>query len=254
MARPHKYRRICEEPNYHAFVPEGACCSCKVTLTVEEYETIRLIDLEHWNHEQCAKQMEISRTTVTETYETARQKIADCIVNGKALLISGGHYRLCDGSAVHYCRKNCKKNRKNRKEVKNMRIAATYENGNIFQHFGHTQQFKLYDVENNQIKMEQIVDTNGQGHGALADFLADKNVSILLCGGIGGGAQAALNTAGIQIFGGVSGNADDAVKDYLAGSLKFDPDVHCDHHDHHEHGDHCNEEKHNCSGNGHHCK
>ena len=121
-----------------------------------------------------------------------------------------------------------------------MKIAVTYENGNVFQHFGHTKQFKLYEIENNQIKMEQIVDTNGQGHGALADFLKDKKVEILICGGIGGGA---LNLAGIQIFGGVSGNAEDAVKNYLAGKLNFDPDVHCNHHGH---GDHCKEGKHHC--------
>ena len=124
-----------------------------------------------------------------------------------------------------------------------MKIAVTYENGNVFQHFGHTKQFKLYEIENNQIKMEQIVDTNGQGHGALADFLTDKEVSILICGGIGGGAKSALNLAGIQIFGGVSGNAEDAVKNYLAGKLNFDPDVHCNHHGH---GDHCKEGKHHC--------
>ena len=117
-----------------------------------------------------------------------------------------------------------------------MKIAVTYENGNVFQHFGHTKQFKLYEIENNQIKMEQIVDTNGQGHGALADFLKDKKVEILICGGIGGGAKSALNLAGIQIFGGVSGNAENAVKNYLAGKLNFDPDVHCNHHGH---GDHC---------------
>ncbi len=124
-----------------------------------------------------------------------------------------------------------------------MKIAVTYEDGNVFQHFGHTKQFKLYEIENNQIKMEQIVDTNGQGHGALADFLKDKKVEILICGGIGGGAKSALNLAGIQIFGGVSGNAEDAVKNYLAGKLNFDPDVHCNHHGH---GDHCKEGKHHC--------
>ncbi len=124
-----------------------------------------------------------------------------------------------------------------------MKIAVTYENGNVFQHFGHTKQFKLYEIENNQIKMEQIVDTNGQGHGALADFLKDKKVEILICGGIGGGAKSALNLAGIQIFGGVSGNAENAVKNYLAGKLNFDPDVHCNHHGH---GDHCKEGKHHC--------
>lgn len=256
MARPHRCRRICQEPDYNSFVPHGICCNSEVILTVDEYETIRLIDLEKCNHQQCAKQMDISRTTVTEIYEIARQKIADSIVNGKPLFISGGHYRICDGSANHYCHKNCRKTKKleevvKQKGVNQMRIAVTYENGNVFQHFGHTEQFKLYDVEDNQIKAEQVVNTNGQGHGALADFLTDKKVDILICGGIGGGAKSALNEAKIQLFGGVSGEADSAVKDYIAGSLKFDANVHCDHHEH-EHGEHCNENKHHCSGNS--CK
>ncbi len=256
MARPHRCRRICKEPIYNNFVPYGICCDSKVTLTVDEYETIRLIDLEKLNHQQCANQMDISRTTVTEIYQTARQKIADSIVNGKPLFILGGHYRICDGSANRYCHKNCIKSNNlkevvNQKGVNEMRIAVTYENGNVFQHFGHTEQFKLYDVEDNQIKTEQIVNTNGQGHGVLADFLTDKKVDVLICGGIGGGAKSALNEAKIQLFGGVSGEADNAVKDYIAGNLKFDANVHCDHHEH-EHKGHCNENQHHCSGNS--CK
>lgn len=113
-----------------------------------------------------------------------------------------------------------------------MRVAVTYENGSIFQHFGHTEQFKLYDVENGQIVKTQVVDTNGQGHGALASFLKQAEVDVLICGGIGGGAQNALAGAGIKLFGGVSGDADEAVKAYAEGKLDFNPDVHCTHHEH----------------------
>lgn len=109
MARPSKCRRICSEPAYDSFAPEGISWGDKVVLTIDEYEIIRLIDLGKFTHEQCAKQMDISRTTVTEGYETARAKIADSIVNGKMLLIAGGHYRLCDGSAGCSCRESCRK-------------------------------------------------------------------------------------------------------------------------------------------------
>ena len=129
-----------------------------------------------------------------------------------------------------------------------MRIAVTYENGMIFQHFGHTEQFKLYDVQDGKVVSTQVVDTNGQGHGALAGFLTDAQVEVLLCGGIGGGAQVALAEAGIQLYGGVSGEADAAVEAFLAGKLAYNPDVHCDHHDHGEH--HCGENKHGCAGHG----
>lgn len=138
-----------------------------------------------------------------------------------------------------------------------MKIAVTYQNGTIFQHFGHSEHFKVYDVENGKIMSSQVVDTNGQGHGALSEFLAKQGVTVLICGGIGAGAQNALAEAGIQIFGGVSGMADDAVHAYLAGNLKFNADVHCSHHDHgheegHSCGGHtCGEDKHGCAGN--HC-
>lgn len=132
-----------------------------------------------------------------------------------------------------------------------MRIAITYENGEIFQHFGHTAQFKFYDVENGQITNTQIVDTNGQGHGALAGFLTDSKVNVLICGGIGAGAQTSLAEAGIQLFGGVSGNVDDAAIAYLADQLVYDENVHCEHHAHeedHSCGHNCGENKHACAG------
>lgn len=125
-----------------------------------------------------------------------------------------------------------------------MRIAVTYEQGQVFQHFGHTEQFKLYDVEGGAVVASQIVGTNGQGHGALATFLLANGADALICGGIGGGAQAALTNAGIRLYGGVSGSADGAVQALLEGRLDFDPCVRCDHHDHSAHHD-CTD--HNCA-------
>ena len=125
-----------------------------------------------------------------------------------------------------------------------MKIAVTYENGQIFQHFGHTEQFKIYTVEDGKIVSTEVVDTNGSGHGALAGFLSEQNISVLICGGIGGGAQMALASAGVQLYGGVSGSCDDAVNAFLASNLNFNPEVRCDHHDH-EHG-----EGHSCGDHG----
>ena len=126
-----------------------------------------------------------------------------------------------------------------------MKIAVTYENGRVFQHFGHTEQFKIYEAENGQVVSSRIVPTAGQGHGALAAFLAANGVDALICGGIGGGAQMALAEAGIRLYGGVQGAADEAVAALLAGTLGYDPAVHCDHHDH-EHGTGA----HGCGGHG----
>ena len=132
-----------------------------------------------------------------------------------------------------------------------MRIAVTYENGQIFQHFGHTEQFKLYDAENGTIVAQQVVDTNGSGHGALAGFLKDAGVDALICGGIGMGAQNALAEAGIRLYGGVQGSADAAALALAQGKLTYDPDARCDHHDHHGEGHDCGHhgEEHGC---GHH--
>ena len=117
-----------------------------------------------------------------------------------------------------------------------MKIGVTYENGQIFQHFGHTEQFKIYEVEDKKVISSMVVDTNGSGHGALAGFLQENGVNVLICGGIGGGAQMALAQASIQLFGGVSGNADEAVENLLKGELVFNPNVKCNHHgEGHEH-------------------
>lgn len=130
-----------------------------------------------------------------------------------------------------------------------MKIAVTYADGMIFQHFGHTQQFKIYEVENGNIIASQVVDTNGSGHGALAGVLSNLNADVLICGGIGGGAQMALAQAGIQIYGGCFGHADTAVEDFLAGNLRYNPNVQCNHHGNHAEGHNCSD--HHCGGNCH---
>ncbi len=131
-----------------------------------------------------------------------------------------------------------------------MKIAVTYENGQIFQHFGHTEQFKIYTAENGEIINSEVVETNGSGHGALAGLLSALGVDALICGGIGGGAQMALTQAGIKLYGGVSGSCDAAVEALLGGTLGFNPNVKCDHHDHHGEGHTCGDHGcgHNSSG------
>ena len=118
-----------------------------------------------------------------------------------------------------------------------MRIAVTYENGHIFQHFGRTEQFKVYDVQEGRIIASEIVGSNGIGHGALAGLLADKAIEVLICGGLGGGALNALTNAGITVVAGAEGDADQAVESYLRGELASSG-ANCDHH-HHGEGHEC---------------
>lgn len=127
-----------------------------------------------------------------------------------------------------------------------MRIAVTYENGQVFQHFGHTEQFKVYEVENGKVVSSEIIGSDGQGHGALAGLLSNKSIDVLICGGIGGGAQAALSEQGIELCAGASGDVDAAVGAYLKGEL-INSGVNCNHHgEGHTCGDH--EDGHNCGG------
>ena len=128
-----------------------------------------------------------------------------------------------------------------------MKIAVTYDNGNIFQHFGKTEFFKVYEVEDNQVVSSEVISSNGTGHGALAGLLAGQSVDVLICGGIGGGAQAALADAGVELCSGAQGDADQAVEAYLKGEL-VSTGANCDHH--HEEGHSCgdHEEGHSCGG------
>lgn len=269
MPRPVKCRRVCDFPGIQDFGPlPSPKREDRIYMTVDEYETIRLMDREGLSQEQCAERMEVARTTVQKVYESARQKLALMLTEGRPLHIEGGQYRLCDGADCGFGYSDCYKYRLSRTYEKKegehiMRIAVTYEDGQIFQHFGHTEAFKLYDVEDGKVVKSEIVDTNGTGHGALAGVLSALGVDTLICGGIGGGARAALDGAGIRLYGGAAGSADDAVASLLSGSLSFDPNAECDHHGHHHgeghecgHGDHgCGHHHgdHECGGHEHHC-
>lgn len=241
MPRPKRCRRICGYPDYWSFWPEGVNLPETIVFTLDEYETIRLIDYQKQTQEECAAQMGVSRATVTSIYENARYKLADAMVNGKRIRITGGAYRIDEIPASAEL---------NEKGENIMRIAITYEQGMVGQHFGRTEQFKVYDVENSEIKASQVIDTNGTGHGALAGFLRAAEVETLICGGIGMGARNALQEVGIKLLPGVTGNADEVVKDYLTGNLAYDPDTECHHHDREHSEEHDCHHGHGCGEHG----
>lgn len=129
-----------------------------------------------------------------------------------------------------------------------MKIAVTYDQGHVGQHFGQTREFKLYDVEDGKVVSSEVRGVEGDGHCALGGLLKQWGVSKLICGGIGGGAQSALAQAGIELFGGNAGDADAAVKAYLDGTLQYNPAPQCGHHgDGHDHS------QGGCHGHGHTC-
>lgn len=239
MTRRPRCRCISQYPDHWSFSPDEVSSDEIVVMSLDEFETIRLIDKEGMTQEECSNRMGVARTTVTSIYDSARKKIAEALIDGRRLQISGGAYQLKEMFNIGAIKKG----------TNIMRIAVTYENGNIFQHFGHTEQFKLYDVENGQIVCSQIVDTNGSGHGALAGFLKAAEVDALICGGIGMGAQMALAEAGIKLYGGVQGSADEAAKALAEDNLNYDPEARCDHHDHEE-GHECGHGNHECGHGG----
>lgn len=265
MARPRKSRKIGVLPEYRCFAPEDVRSPLSVIITLDEYEAIRLIDYAGCNQEEAAEQMEISRTTVTAIYESARKKIAECIIGGKTLFIASDASCISDNAQFVNQRVNdgiglANENLKT-KGGNIMRIAVTFEDGKVYQHFGHSKFFKIYDVEDKKIIESQLVDTNGSGHGALAKILKEANVDALICGGIGGGAQMALADANIELYAGVDGDCDDVMEKFLAGTLEYGKEANCNHHgDSHSCGSH-EKSEHKCShahgeghGGGHHGK
>ncbi|MCD8189401.1 MAG: DUF134 domain-containing protein [Clostridiales bacterium] len=260
MSRPTKCRLICQFPQTVEFAPlQGGEGKEPVILTVDEYETIRLIDREGLSQGQCSQRMQVARTTAQKIYDSARKKLADVLVDGRPLKIEGGEYRLCCGEN-RFCSMGCVKQEIYQTFYQSkgdtiMRIAVTYEDGQVYQHFGHTEQFKLYDVEDGKIVSSQVVSTNGQGHGALAEVLNALQADTLICGGIGGGAQVALASSGVKLYGGVTGEADAAVEALLAGNLAYNPDVQCSHHGGHHHEGGCGGHgEHHHHGEGHECR
>lgn len=228
MPRPSKPKHVSGLPRFCRFI----CSERKehqhyLSLTIEEYETIRLIDYFGKTQEECASSMQVSRITVQALYSEARKKLARFLVEGNHLEIRGGNYCI-DTDAMDF-------DGRQQKGDMTMILAVTYENGEVFQHFGHTETFKIYQIEDGKIVDAKVVDTNGSGHGALAGFLKAHQVEVLICGGIGGGARNALAEAGIQLFGGACGNADAQVESFIAGNLAYNPDVQCDHHGHEHH-------------------
>ena len=166
MPRPRKCRKVCCLPDNDGFVPvRGGEELTPIVLNVDEYESIRLIDREGFSQEQCGEYMRIASTTVQQIYAAARKKLADALVEGLPLRIEGGDFTLCSGNSAAYGCKNCYQQKSHPMHEKpkgdNMRIAVTYENGEIFQHFGHTEQFKIYDVEDGKIISSEVVDAGG---------------------------------------------------------------------------------------------
>ena len=243
MPRPRKWRNVCCLPEHKRFgpLPPGNADSV-INMAVDEYETIRLIDLEGFTQEECASQMNIARTTVQGIYSEARKKIAEALVNGKVLFIAGGEYRLCDETGKA-CGAGCRRHRcgrgvkgmtvENREENKMRKIAVASENGLVTDHFGHCESFMIFVVEANQIVQEETIPNPGHKPGFLPNFLADIGVRVIISGSMGAGAREIFTEKGIEVIVGATGKAKTAVEQYLQGKLQSTGSV-CHEHRHHD--------------------
>lgn len=252
MAGSTKCRRVCARPAALRFMPDAAAAEI-LDLSLEELESLRLCDLEGLGQEPAARRMGVSRGTLQRIIYAAHAKVAEALCTGKGIYIGGGNYEIagewCGGTAR--CRRcpfisESREALRERMEMimKDGIIAVTEENGEIFQHFGHTRYFALYEIKDGSVASRRRIDAEGGGHSALGGFLRANGVNLLICGGIGGGAKNVLAAAGIELISGVSGSVDDAVRRFLAGELKDDPAAECSHHHHGEIEGNC----HGCGG------
>jgi predicted DNA-binding protein (UPF0251 family)/predicted Fe-Mo cluster-binding NifX family protein len=241
MPRPILLKSIRGEPNARSFIAgderiprEGP----SITLNLEEWECLRLVDYQSLDQDEAAKSMEVSRQTLQNLLRSARQKVARALVEVLPLYIRDGHYKFT---------KKESEPKINRSEE--MKIAVTCFQDEVFAHFGRTPEFAVFQTENGKIVKEERVAAPAEGHGALAGFLLSQNVDTLICGGIGGGANNALRTAGIEVFAGATGKVREQVESLLAGHLPKTGEANCDHSDN-EHG---NDHEGDCGHHGQNC-
>lgn len=243
MARPKKCRKVCCLPENTFFGPLGEASSqSDVTLFVDEYETIRLIDFEGLTQEECADKMHVARTTVQGIYAEARKKIADCIVNGKRIIIEGGDYRLCDGKG-HHCGKYCQRRKyhglalaQTMKENDVMRIAIPVEsaemNDPVCPSFGRTPQFLIYNMEDGSSTVIENSAANAQGGAGIkaAQILVDNQVKAVLTPHCGENAAKVLQPAGIALYKTTKGTVAKQIALFKENGLEPLTDIHPGYH------------------------
>ena len=235
MPRPQKDRRVCSHPRSRCFAPIEPISNGEVKLSLDELESVRLLDLVGMSQEATGEQMQIGRATVQRIYEDARRKIADALVNGKSLIIEGGNIAFCEDAQCAMCEISTYKGEDT------MIIAIPVEGTEIFGHFGHAPQFRLVTVEKNEVLATEIIDAPPHQHGFLPGFLVEQGVDTVIANTLGQGAIDRFNRLGVAIFSGLSGNADEAVLKVIKGEVLPNAQA-CTHHHqegmHHHHGEH----------------
>ena len=229
MSRPKQSRIISSSPVVSGFRPYGRCCYRKdsIQLRYDEYESIRLLDYEGQLQDVAAKQMNVSRPTLTRIYAEARKKIAMALVEGKKIVISNDNIEFEDYQQ-----------QKSNIQVMNQKIAIPTSEGKLWQHFGKAPEVTFVTVEDGQVKETVVLKAPEHEHGAMPRFIAAQGGTDVLCGGLGKGAVTMLNDLGIQVHGGAPTIAvEEVLSQYLGGTIVYG-DSSCHHHCEGHHHDH----------------
>jgi predicted DNA-binding protein (UPF0251 family)/predicted Fe-Mo cluster-binding NifX family protein len=225
MPRPISERRVHAVPRPFAFKPAGIPARDleEVRLSFDQVEAIRLADLRGLYQEAAAMRMGVSRQTFGRIIQSARQAIADAIINGKCLRIDGGNVIVEDQGE------------------KTMKVAVPARDGQVDAHFGHCEHFMVYslDAAKTITAEEKVESPEGCGcKSNIASILARMGVTTMVAGNMGQGAVNVLESHGIAVIRGASGSARGAVEHFAAGTLS-DTGVPCAAHEGHAHGADC---------------
>lgn len=249
MARPRKYRNVCGFPDNSRFGPLGMeeHENKFIIMPIDQYETVRLIDLEGLTQEECAVQMNIARTTVQRIYSEARKNLAEALVEGKVLKIEGGDYKLCNGKGKFCGRGNCQRHRFNvvslkekESERKLMKIAIPVNDkeikAEVSSSFGRATYFLIYDVEAKEsifVNNEAVSSPGGAGIIA-AQTVVDSKVDVLIAPRCGQNAADVLNAGKIKLYKNIDGTVEDNIKAFTEEKLNLLEDIHAGFHKHGE--------------------
>jgi predicted DNA-binding protein (UPF0251 family)/predicted Fe-Mo cluster-binding NifX family protein len=241
MSRPRKLRYVGCLPESNSFGPLDPTSEKQiVVMTVDEYETIRLIDLLGFTQEECAGRMNIARTTVQSIYNAARKKRADSLVNGKMLRIEGGCYRLyggLDAPGDHVNGRERKQNDYERRR-KNMKLIVPVEskslNAPVCPSFGRTPLYVLFDTENGNHEFLDNAAAASQGGAGIkaAQALVDSGAAAVITYRCGENAAQVLNAAGVKMYKAQDGSVNDNIAAFKDGKLSLLTETHPGFHNH----------------------
>src|SRR5665648_135695 len=251
MPRPPKWRCLNAPITARFFMPSADLPADMPSnrMSLDGLEVLRLLDLEGLSQEEAATVLGVSRSSVSRTASKARRALVEAIWRGEALTVEGGPVAVLKerrqsarpGDSLGPREQDVRDGTPQKNQGEIMVIAVPHESGSVNQHFGRTREFLVTSAQDGAIRERSVYEVPGMQHNhlALAGFLQDRGVDVILAGGMGAPMREALERSGFEVICGVSGLAEDAVGAYLRGEVEPGPAT-CGHHhgEAHVHGEH----------------